>query len=104
MHRTYVTVHRKGDFIFPVDVVVKFEDGSSATEHWDGRDRWIRYTYDRKAKLASAEIDPLNQVRLDRTSFNNSFVVREDKSAIHKLHNIWIFGSEWFSQFLAWLS
>jgi hypothetical protein len=104
MHRTYVTVHRKGDFIFPVDVVVKFDDGSSATEHWDGRDRWIRYIYDRKAKLASAEIDPLNQVRLDRNSFNNSFVVQEDQRAIHKLHNIWIFGSEWVSQFLAWLS
>jgi hypothetical protein len=104
MHRTYVTVHRKGDFIFPVDLLVKFEDGSSATEHWDGRDRWIRYIYDRKAKLASAEIDPLNQVRLDRTSFNNSFVVQEDKRAINKLHNIWLFGSEWVSQFLAWLS
>ena len=28
------------------------------TEHWDGKDRWIRYTYDKKTKLVSAEIDP----------------------------------------------
>jgi aminopeptidase N len=104
IHRTYVTVHRKGDFVFPVDVVVKFDDGTSATEHWDGRERWIRYTYDRKAELASAQLDPENQVWLDRNLFNNSYTVQEDKRAVHKLQNLWIFASECLSQFLAWIS
>jgi len=36
---TTVLVHRKGDFIFPVDVVVKFDDGETVREQWDGRDR-----------------------------------------------------------------
>jgi aminopeptidase N len=104
IHRTYVTVRRKGDFVFPLDVVVKFDDGTSATEHWDGRDRWIRYTYDRKAELASAQLDPGNQVYLDRNLFNNSYTVKEDKRAVHKLQNLWIFASECLSQFLAWIS
>jgi hypothetical protein len=104
IHRTYVTVHRKGDFIFPVDVVVKFDDQSSVTEHWDGRDRWIRYKYDRTAKLVSAQLDPGNQIWLDRNSFNNSYVVQADRRAIHKLQNIWIFGSEWLSLWLSWVS
>ncbi len=78
-------MHRKGDFIFPVDVLVKFEDGSTTTEHWDGRDRWVRYTYDRKSKVASAQIDPGNQVMLDRNFFNNSYVVQGDNRAVHKL-------------------
>ncbi len=104
IHRTYVAVHRKGDFVFPVDIVVKFDDGSSTTEHWDGRDRWIRYSYDRKAELASAQIDPGNQVWLDRNLFNNSYTVQEDKRAVHKLQNLWIFASECLSQFMAWMS
>ena len=38
VYRTYVTIRRTGDFLFPVDVLVKFDDGSTATEHWDGQD------------------------------------------------------------------
>jgi hypothetical protein len=102
--RTQVAVRRKGDFIFPVDVLIKFDDGKSLVEHWDGRDRWVRYSYDRPAQLVSAEIDPEHKVPLDLNLFNNSYAVREDKRAIHKLSNIWMFVCEWFEQLLAWLT
>lgn len=104
MYRTFVTVHRKGDFVFPEDIEVKFDDGQSVLEHWDGRDRWVRYTYDRPAQLVSAEIDPQHKVSLDRNYYNNSYIVNEDKRAIHKLANIWLFVSEWFAQILSWLT
>lgn len=104
IYRTYVTVRRKGDFIFPVDLEVKFDDGTTATEHWDGRDRWFRYQYDRKAQIVSAEIDPQTQLYLDRNFFNNSYVERGDARATHKFRNLWVFVSEWLSQLLAWLT
>ena len=104
VYRTYVSVRRTGDFQFPVDLVVKFDDGSSATEHWDGQDRWARYQYDRKAKVVSAEIDPQNQVMMDRNWFNNSYTVDADARATHKMRNIFVFASEWLSQLLAWLT
>ncbi len=104
VYRTYVTVVRKGDFLFPVDVDVKFDDGSTATEHWDGQDRWMRYQYDRKAKVESAQIDSHNQITMDRNPFNNSYVEEANRRAAHKLRNIWVFGSEWLSQLLAWLT
>jgi len=104
VYRTYVTVARKGDFIFPVDVDIKFDDGSAAVEHWDGQDRWVRYQYDRKAKIQSAQIDAHNQITLDRDPFNNSFVREADPRAVHKLRTIWVFASEWLSQLLAWLT
>jgi Peptidase family M1 domain len=104
VYRTYVSVRRTGDFQFPVDLVVKFDDGSSATEHWDGQDRWMRYQYDRKAKVVSAEIDPQNQVMMDRNWFNNSYTVEADARATHKMRNIFVFASEWLSQVLAWLT
>jgi aminopeptidase N len=104
IYRTYVSVHRKGDFIFPVDLVVTFNDGQSVVEHWDGRDRWVRYEYDRKSKVKSAEIDPQHEIWLDRNFFNNSYVVKEDHRAVHKLGNLWLFASEWFAQWMAWLT
>ena len=104
IYRTYVTVRRKGDFIFPVDLVVKFDDGSTATEHWDGQDRWMRYRYDRKAQITSAQIDPQNQIMLDRNLFNNSYNDQSDATAVHKFRNLWVFASEWLSQLLAWLT
>ena len=104
VYRTYVTVVRKGDFIFPVDVDIKFDDGSSAVEHWDGQDRWVRYQYDRKAKIESAQIDARNQITMDRDPFNNSFAESANPLAVHKLRNIWAFASEWLSQLLAWLT
>ncbi len=101
-YRTYVTVHRKGDFVFPVDLVVTFDDKSTATEHWDGKDRWVRYEYIRPAQVASAQIDPGDKILLDRNLFNNSYTVKEDKRATHKFENIWVFTIEWISQLFAW--
>jgi hypothetical protein len=104
MYHTTVAIHRKGDFIFPVDVEIKFDDGRSLIEHWDGRDRWVRFVYDRPAQIVSAEIDPKHEVQLDLNLFNNSYRVDEDKRAVHKLSDIWMFFGEWLGQALAWLT
>jgi hypothetical protein len=103
-YHTIVALHRKGDFIFPVDVEIKFDDGKKIIEHWDGRDRWVRYVYDRPAQIVSAEIDPEHKVQLDLNLFNNSYRVDEDKRAIHKLSDIWTFLGEFLGQVLAWLT
>jgi Peptidase family M1 domain len=103
-YRSYVTLHRKGDFVFPVDLKVNFDDGSSTVEHWDGRDRWVRYTYEREAQVESAEVDPGQRIGLDRNFFNNSYSVHGDDRATHKLLNIWVFANEWISQLIAWIT
>jgi hypothetical protein len=104
LYRTQVIVHRKGDFIFPVDVVMKFDNGENVSEHWDGRDRWIRYSYEKKAKLVSAEIDPGTSVRLDKNYFNNSYVVDGDERASHNLTHYWGLFVQFLSQVVAWLT
>jgi aminopeptidase N len=104
LYRSTVVVHRKGDFVFPVELEVKFDNGETALEHWDGRDRWIRYTYVEKAKIVSAEIDPEHKILLDRNSFNNSYVEKADTTATKKIANLWVFASEWLSQLFAWLT
>jgi hypothetical protein len=104
MYRSMVLVHRKGDFIFPVDVLIRFDNGESVNEHWDGKDRWVRYTYDKKATLLSAEIDPEHAVLLDTNFFNNSYVEKEDTSAKWKIVNYWTWIAQLLSQCLSWLA
>jgi hypothetical protein len=64
----------------------------------------VRYQYDRKAKIKSAQIDPQNQIIMDRDLFNNSYAKKSDSYAVYKLRNMWVFASEWLSQLLAWLT
>jgi hypothetical protein len=104
MWRNFVLVHRKGDFVFPVDVAIKFDNGETVRERWDGRDRWIRYTYDRKgARVTSAEVDPDHKVWLDRDRYNNSRTDEPDRTAAHKLAQYWAFLNEMAAQALMWL-
>ena len=104
VYRSYVVVHRKGDFVFPVDVLVKFDDGEQVRERWDGQDRWVRYTYEKKAKLVSAEIDPEHAVWLDKDFYNNSYTEEEvGKGARSKLSTYWLFVTQFLAQCLAWL-
>ena len=99
-----VIVHQKGDFKMPVDVAIKFDNGEVVREHWDGQDRWVRYTYDKKAKLVSAEVDPDHKIWIDRNNFNNSKTAEPDATAAHKVANYWMFVQQLFGQILAgWL-
>lgn len=70
--RTLVMVRRHGEAIFPVDVLVTFENGEQVREHWDGVDRWKSYAYDRAASATSAEVDPERVLLLDVNYTNNS--------------------------------
>ena len=36
-YETQVILHRKGDFVFPVEAEVKFDNGDSTRERWDGK-------------------------------------------------------------------
>jgi hypothetical protein len=103
LYHNTVLVHRKGDFIFPVDVQVKFDNGETVTEHWDGRDRWVRYQYDKKARIVSADIDPEHQAWLDKDFFNNSRTRKAVQAPHHKLAMYWTVISQWCAQLLAWL-
>ena len=40
-------MRRYGEAMFPVDVLVTFENGEQVREHWDGRERWKVFTYER---------------------------------------------------------
>ncbi len=103
-YETQVILHRKGDFVFPVIAEVKFDDGESTLERWDGKDRWVRYVYRKNAQVESVQIDPAYQVTLDRDYLNNSQTTGSHHGAIHKIATYWIFLTQFMAQFLSWLA
>jgi Peptidase family M1 domain len=103
VYRSYVWLQRKEDFVMPVEVEIKFDNGETLREHWDGESRWTKLgPYEKKAKLVSAEIDPDHKVQIDRNDFNNSYTVEANGKPAHKVANYWLFLTQWLSQALAW--
>ena len=102
IYHSDVWLHRKGDFIFPVEVQVIFANGGKVREHWDGAGRWTKFSYEKNAKVESAEIDPDHKINLDRNDFNNSYTVEVNSKPAHKLANYWLFITQWVGQAFAW--
>jgi hypothetical protein len=103
VYRSYVWLQRKEDFVMPVEVEIKFDNGEKIREHWDGVNRWTRLgPYEKKTKVASAEIDPDHKVQIDRNDFNNSYTAEPNVKPVSKLSNYWLFTTQWLSQALAW--
>jgi len=98
-----VYLRRRGDFILPVTAEIVFDDGSRVREHWDGVDRWTRFTYTRNAKVLSVELDPDHVIPLDRDLFNNSSTTQANPIPARKLTSIWVVLQQWAAQLAAWL-
>ena len=93
-YRTTLVVRRLGDGVFPVDVRVRFADGSEVRERWDGRGAWQLFQYDRPARAVSAEVDPDRVLLLDVARTNNSRTLdpRGPAAATH-----------WARQWMVWV-
>lgn len=56
----------------PVDVLVHFDSGREAREHWDGQDRWKEFTYTGTETIVWAKVDPDDVLAIDINVNNNS--------------------------------
>ena len=104
LYQTDVLLQRLGDFIFPVVAEVKFDDGETIRETWDGQDRWKRFVYRKKAKVLSVEIDPDHQLTMDRDYLNNSIATEPQRGATQKIATYWTFLTQFCAQMLGWLT
>jgi hypothetical protein len=102
LYRSTVWLHRKDDFVMPVEVEIRFSNGEKVRERWDGQSRWTKFSYEKKAKVISAEIDPDHKILIDRNNFNNSYIVESNPKPTYKLSTYWLFLTQWVSQALAW--
>lgn len=93
-YRSTVTVRRLGGARAPVDIEVKFADGETAHEHWNGQYRWARFSYEKSVKVVSAEVDPQHKLALDANFTNNSLTLKSRKLFAAKWYVRWIFWVE----------
>ncbi|MDH5468786.1 MAG: M1 family metallopeptidase [Candidatus Aminicenantes bacterium] len=84
IYRNEVNVLRKGELIFPQEILIRFKEGEEVMEKWDGRERWKRYVYYRPYKLESAQVDPEYRILLDMNFTNNSKLLKPKKLSVGK--------------------
>lgn len=66
-----VVVRRLADGRIPVDVLVRFEDGTTDVARWDAVARETVLSFDRDSPIVDAWVDPENKVVLDIDRLNN---------------------------------
>jgi hypothetical protein len=85
MYLSQVTVRRLGDFQFPVEILVRFENGETILEQWSGQELWKKFRYLKPTRLVSATVDPDRKIPLDINFTNNSRTVTSRSRGINKL-------------------
>jgi hypothetical protein len=83
-YRTVVLVRRAGAAV-PQTLRVKFADGSTETARFDGDRPWQRFTWTRKAKAVSVELDPDGMHYLDADQLDNTRTLDGDSSVARRL-------------------
>lgn len=96
-YRNQVVVQRQGEVSFPVRVEVRFDDGTSASEEWDGQERWRRFDYSGSQRVEWAVVDPEEKVVLDINRLNNSRMRQASTRGVVRLTARWGF---WFQSVL----
>ncbi len=79
-----VTLHRLGELVFPLEVEIRFEDGTVKLENWDGQLRTKIFTYQSKSKIESVHIDPKQKISLDIDLNNNSLTLKPQTTVLWK--------------------
>ena len=90
-YRSEIKIRRLGEFRFPTEIEIVFEDGETVREQWNGQEAWTKLTFVRSTKLASATVDPDRNVPLDVNYTNDSRTLEPQKLGITKVATRWMF-------------
>lgn len=82
-YRTTVLVRRKGADV-PQALRVTFADGSSETVRWSGTQPWQRFSWVKRSKAVSAQLDPDRNINLDSNKLDDGRTLESDRSATRR--------------------
>lgn len=97
LYDSVIYIHRRGSFIFPVDIEIERADHTKQHERWslaeqlaapEQRFKIIRL-FRSPSKVARVEVDPGQQLILDRERINNGLLAEPDRSATRRLWLSW---------------
>ncbi|MBL7995312.1 M1 family metallopeptidase [bacterium] len=92
-YRSVIFVRNNGDAFFPTTILIRFANGDSVIEKWDGKENPKQFTYNKESKAISACVDPEKIIVLDLKLSNNAKVVDPEMAGI----------SRYTLRFLFWL-
>lgn len=101
VYHSEVLVRRLGEVKVPVDLLVKFDDGTEILDSWDGQYRWKKFTYRTPSRIIGAVVDPDFKLVSDVNRTNNSRAVKSNRVAAYKWTSKWL---AWFQHALEFFS
>ncbi len=99
-----IELQRKGDWVFPVEVLVTFADGTTQWLYWSGEAGVHVFEIVGTTNVVSAQIDPYQKIGLDIDLNNNSLTLQPDPSVAWKYAAKTIFWIQNLLQTLSFLS
>ncbi len=91
VYNSVVIIHRLGQAKFPVDILVRFDDGTEVLEHWEGIDPTYELNYTGSKKIEWAHLDPESKNLMDLNLNNNSKRVERDTDVVWKYTSKFMF-------------
>jgi len=82
-YRSTVLVRREGADV-PQVLRVSFADGSSETVRWSGTQPWQRFSWTKRSKAVSAQLDPDRNINLDSDKLDDGRTLESDRSATRR--------------------
>ncbi len=104
VYRTTVDLRRYGEARIgggvPVQVLIRFKDGTTETRTWDGQARWARLEFLKPVEAESARIDPQGIWLIDENLANNSRAAGGPAGSVVRLSSQLVFAVQVVLQFL----
>ena len=96
IYETTVTLRRYGEArLGPGETLrlkVEFADGTTEWREWDGQSRWVRFTFEKPARIKRAILDPDGIWLVDTNLSNNSYSLTGPEAKIRETTNnlVWL--------------
>ncbi len=83
-YKSKLYVERLGEIQMPVEILVHFSNGFEKLEHWNGKERYKIFEYEKPHKIVWAKLDPENKLVMEINLKNNSLNSKPRTSVIWK--------------------
>ena len=101
LYDSVIQIERLGDIMLPVEVLIHFADGSEILEFWDGKGRYMDFTYYSGPKVTWVKIDPEYRITMDINYINNSMTTNPDKITVRRMTHKLITFMQFFINFIS---
>ena len=91
LYESKVILHRLGEVIMPVEVLIHFTNDEELIKTWDGRSRSKEFVFERPEKIEWAQIDPGNKIMIDINLMNNGRTTKPEKLTFWKYATKFLF-------------